>query len=227
AGASRLISGNLPAHRESEAAIAHFFGTEDAVLWSSGYAANVGVLQGLAGPEDVIFSDALNHASLIDGCRLSRARIHVFPHRDLDALSSLLRQHRSAARRALVVTDSVFSMQGDLAPLGELRALCDEHRAALVVDEAHAVGVLGPAGRGLAASMGIVPDILVGTAGKALGLAGAFVAGSSVACQVLRGRSRSFVFSTGVLPILGPAIVAALELAACADDRRARLLALS
>jgi 8-amino-7-oxononanoate synthase len=203
AGASRLVSGNHPAHEEAEAILASWVGAEAALLFSSGYAANVGVLTALAQPGDVVISDALNHASIIDGCRLSGATVRVVPHRSavVDALESA-----GKARRRWVVTESYFSMDGDSPDLRALRAACDRHDAALIVDEAHALGVLGPQGAGLCAAAGVRPDVLIGTAGKALGLHGAFVAGSRRLRLWLWNRARSFVFSTGVSPALASAI---------------------
>jgi 8-amino-7-oxononanoate synthase len=204
AGASRLVTGNLGEHMDAEGALASWLGTESALLFSSGYAANVGVLTALAGPGDLIVSDALNHASIIDGCRLSGASVRVTPHLDLDAVARAL--SAGPARRRWVVTESYFSMDGDSPDLAGLRAVCDAHDAALILDEAHALGVFGPEGRGLAASAGVQPDVLVGTAGKALGLHGAFVVGSRSLCRWLWNRARSFVFSTGISPALAAAI---------------------
>ncbi|MBX5484067.1 MAG: 8-amino-7-oxononanoate synthase [Myxococcaceae bacterium] len=197
-GASRLVVGDTLAHRALEAKLAAFMGAESALLFNAGYAANVGVLSALAGKEDVLFSDALNHASLIDGCRLSRAKTVVYPHRDVDALERLLRAHRG--RRQMVCTDAVFSMDGDRAPLRELVALCRQHGAALVVDEAHAIGVLGDRGAGLCEALGVSGevDLRVGTLGKALGAFGAFVAGSRAVTELLVHRARSLVFSTAL-----------------------------
>ncbi len=223
ASASRLIAGTSDAHREAEERLARFVGARAALLFSSGYAANLGVLTALAEEPDAIFSDAMNHASIIDGCRLSRATTHVYPHRDADALDEMLRRHRASARRAFVVTDALFSMDGVRAPLARLRALCDAHDAWLVVDEAHALGVLGPSGRGLSAEAGAPPDVLVGTLGKAFGVAGAFVAGSSSLRRLLENRARSYVFSTAPPPALARAVLRATDLVEGADDRRARL----
>jgi 8-amino-7-oxononanoate synthase len=222
AGASRLVSGNDAAHEEAEAAIAGWLGTEAALLFSSGYAANVGTVSALAGREDVIVSDALNHASIIDGCRLSGAKVVVVPHADAGAVEAALAKE-GRARRRWVVTEAYFSMDGDSPDLVRLRALCDAHGAALVVDEAHALGVFGPEGRGVCASLGVVPDVLVGTAGKALGLHGAFVAGSRRLRLWLWNRARSFVFSTGVVPALAAAITARVRRAREDDAGRARL----
>ncbi len=223
ATASRLVTGSLRPHRDAEAALAGFVGHEDARLFSSGYAANVGVLSALVGPEDVVFSDVLNHASLIDGCRLSRARVHVYPHRDLLALEASLRAHRHEGRAALIVSDAVFSMDGDVAPLAGLRRLADTFEAGLVLDEAHSLGVLGPEGRGLAAAVGVHADVTTGMLGKAFGLAGGFVAGSEPLLRLLESTARSYVFSTGVHAALAAVIPALVSLVREADGARARL----
>jgi 8-amino-7-oxononanoate synthase len=202
AGAARLVSGQRPEHDALERAVAGWLGAERALAFSSGYAANVGALSSLAGASDLLLSDKLNHASIIDGARLSRAEIFVYPHRDVDAVRRALRSCRGSApeRRVWVVTESYFSMDGDTPDLRALRGACDEAGAALVVDEAHALGVFGPDGRGLCAAEGVVPDVLVGTFGKALGASGAFVAGCEALIAWLWNRARSFVFSTGMSP---------------------------
>mgnify|MGYP001811778684 FL=1 len=225
AGASRLITGTMDAHRDAERAFAKYLGTADAVLFSSGYAANVGTVQALVGPGDAIFSDALNHASLIDGCRLSRADIHVYAHRDIEHLRALLLEHRGRAKRALVITDSLFSMDGDLAPLAEISDLARIHDAGLMVDEAHALGVFGPEGRGCSAALGLRPDVIVGTLGKSFGVAGAFIATDDATGALIRNRARSFVYSTAPPPMLARAAVASLALVENADEARASLLA--
>ncbi|MFO0594716.1 MAG: 8-amino-7-oxononanoate synthase [Myxococcaceae bacterium] len=209
-GASRLVVGDTGAHHSLERALARFFGTEAAVLFNSGYAANVGVLGSLVGPGDVVFSDELNHASLIDGCRLSRAQVVVFPHRDVEALEALVRVH--AGRRRLVVTDAVFSMDGDRAPVRALREVCDRHGLALVVDEAHSTGVLGPGGRGLCALEGVEPEVHVGTLSKALGSFGGFVVGSRALTELLINKARPLVFSTALPAVVCAAAERALEL---------------
>jgi len=224
AAASRLISGTMDAHRDAEAAYADFLGTPAAVLFSTGYAANVGTVQALAGTGDIIFSDALNHASLIDGCRLSRANVRVYAHRNVDHLGSLLREHRPRAGRALIITDSLFSMDGVIAPLREIAELARSFDAGLMVDEAHALGVFGPNGRGLSAELGIQPDVVVGTLGKAFGVAGAFVAASEEVVSLIRNRARSFVYSTAPPPMLARAAIEALRLVHEADDARHALL---
>lgn len=200
AAASRLVSGDLAEHDLLERTLADWLQLPRALLFTSGYAANVGVLQALGGPDTLLVSDALNHASIIDGCRLSRARVVVVPHRDLDAVEHALRT--APERRRVVVTDSYFSMDGDLAPLDGLRQHCDRHDALLVLDEAHALGVFGPDGRGLAAAHGVRPDALIGTLGKALGAGGAFVATGEALHDWLWNRARSLVFSTGLAPAL-------------------------
>lgn len=205
AGASRLVGGHHRAHAELERALADWLDQPASLLFTSGYAANVGAISALAGPETVIVSDAQNHASIVDGCRLARGRVVVVPHRDLQATAEALR--RAPERRRIVATDGYFSMDGDRPDLVALRALCDTERAALYVDEAHALGVYGPEGRGACAAAGVRPDILVGTLGKSFGTAGAFVAGSSDLALWLWNRARSFVFSTGT-----PAALAATAL---------------
>lgn len=222
-GASRHISGTTDLHNRAEAALADFVGMPAAVLFSTGYAANLGAVQALVGPGDVIFSDELNHASLIDGCRLSRARVHVYPHRNLGALEQLLHMHRSSGRAALVLTDAVFSMDGALAPLVELRALSERFGAGLLVDEAHALGVLGPHGRGLCAALGVRPDVLIGTLGKAFGAAGAFAAGPANTAALVKNRARSFVFSTSPPASQAAAALAAVELVRDGDPLREQL----
>ncbi|WP_234023117.1 aminotransferase class I/II-fold pyridoxal phosphate-dependent enzyme [Sorangium cellulosum] len=224
AGASRLVSGTHEAHLMAEREIAGWLGVEATLLFSSGYAANVGAVTALARPGDVVVSDALNHASLIDGCRLSGARIEVVRHLDLGAVEQALVRGRSARRR-WVVTESLFSMDGDTPDLRRLRELCDGHDAALVVDEAHALGICGPRGMGLCAEAGVRPDVLIGTLGKSLGLHGAFVAGSSTLRTYLWNRARSFVFSTGISPRVAMAAVDRVRRAAADDVGRARVAA--
>jgi glycine C-acetyltransferase/8-amino-7-oxononanoate synthase len=211
AGSSRLVSGNLELHVEAERALAEFKGTEACVLFGSGYLANIGVIAALAGPDDVILSDALNHASLIDGCRLARAKTVVYSHNDLDSLEQGL---RAAGRRALIVTDAVFSMDGDVAPLDEIVALARQYEARVLVDEAHATGVIGPGGRGLVAALGLEHDVDVtlGTLSKALGSYGAFACCGQTTAQLLVNRARSLIFSTGLPPASVAAGLASLRL---------------
>jgi 8-amino-7-oxononanoate synthase len=222
AGASRLVSGEHVAHATLEQALARWVGLEAALLFSSGYAANVGLIPALAEEPDVIVSDALNHASIIDACRLSRARVIVTPHLDVAAVEGALAMSASTRRR-FVVTESYFSMDADAPSLGALRKVCDAHGAALIVDEAHALGVFGEGGRGRSWLERVVPDVLVGTLGKAVGLQGAFVAGSHELESWLWNRARSFVFSTGSGPALAAAAVARVERVITDDAGRARL----
>ncbi len=227
AAAARLIAGNNPEHEALETAIAHWFDAESALCFSSGFAANVGIVPALVGRGDVIFSDALNHASLIDGCRLSRATVVVYPHADATALARLLAAHRPAAQRALIVSDGIFSMDGDRAPLAELVALAEEWNAWTYVDDAHAVGAIGADGRGLASDDGLHGrvDISVGTLGKSFGAAGAFVCGAEVLTRFLLNRARSFVFSTAMLPAQAAAAREALRISIAEPERRRRLAA--
>ncbi|MGH9005814.1 MAG: aminotransferase class I/II-fold pyridoxal phosphate-dependent enzyme, partial [Acidimicrobiia bacterium] len=213
AGSARLVTGGLAVHDELEARLAAFKGTEAALLFSSGYLANLGTVAALVGQDDAVFSDALNHASIIDGARLSKAAVHVYDHGDAGHLDKLL-VNWDGAGRALVVTDTVFSMDGDLAPLPDLVEVCARHGAILMVDEAHATGVVGPGGRGAVAHFGLegqVP-VVMGTLSKALGAAGGFIAGSATLCAFLRHRARSFVFDTALPPPTAAAALAALDI---------------
>lgn len=216
-GSSRLISGSMSCHQQLEENLAAFKGSERALLFNSGYAANCGILQGLLEEGDLIFSDALNHASIIDGCRLSKARTVVYPHGDVEALNALMAQESPYRRgRWLIVTDGVFSMDGDLAPLPELVQLKKRYDAMLMVDDAHGTGVLGAGGRGSGEHLGCLEDIdlHMGTLGKALGGAGAYLAGSASAIELLINRARSFIFSTSLPPAVPAAASAALEIVA-------------
>jgi len=229
-GASRLVSGTLPPHAQLEERLADFKRTEAALLFNSGFAANTGILQGLFGPDDVIFSDELNHASLIDGCRLSRARTIIYPHGDVAALEALMTSARRKRRgRWLLVTDGVFSMDGDIAPLPALCALKERFDALLMVDDAHGTGVLGATGRGTAEELGCLGriDLQMGTLGKALGCAGAYLAASRVIIDTLINHSRPFIFSTSLPPAVPAAAQAALDVVASAEGEqlRARLRA--
>jgi 8-amino-7-oxononanoate synthase len=237
-----LLSGHDRAWDQLEEAFAVFAGTEAALFFTSGYAANLGLLASLAGPDDIIFSDALNHASLIDGIRLSGARKHIYPHSDLNALESALREYPNRGGRKLIVTETVFSMDGDTAPLPEIYALAARYDAGVILDEAHATAVHGPQGRGLAfglsgnaASQGGVARAqsavsgaenviaIVHTCGKALASAGAFVCGSALLKEYLINRARSFLFSTALPPYMAAQIHAALRLARSMDAERAAL----
>jgi 8-amino-7-oxononanoate synthase len=223
-GASRLIAGNLKVLSDLEARIAQFKGVEAALVFGSGYLANLGTIPALAGAQDVILSDELNHASLIDGCRLARAQVMVYRHCDCDHLRSMLEQTRGARRR-IIVTDSVFSMDGDVAPLANIAELARRYQAAVMIDEAHAVGVLGPKGAGLASALGLEReiDIQMGTLSKALGSYGAYVAGSRALIDFLINRARSFVFTTGLPPASAAAASAAIDLIEAEPERIKRL----
>ncbi len=223
AAASRLITGNNPEHEALERELATSFDVERALAFSSGYTTNVGIIPALVGRGDAVFADALNHASLIDGARASRATIHVYPHADSAALAELLALHRGAARRALVVTDGMFSMDGGRAPLADLAELARRYDAWTYVDDAHALGTSGPDGRGTAAEQGADVDVLVGTLGKAFGAAGAFVLGSVTLCEYLLNRARSFVFSTAPLPAQAAAAREGVRVARVEHERRVRL----
>ncbi|HLE80406.1 MAG TPA: 8-amino-7-oxononanoate synthase [Dehalococcoidia bacterium] len=214
-GASRSICGNMAVHELLERRIAALKGTESALLYTSGYTANLGIISALVGKEDYVFSDELNHASLIDGCRLSQAKVTVFPHSDLDQLEQALRRtcERFPGGRRLIVVDGVFSMDGDLAPVTEIAGLAEKFDSLLMVDEAHATGVLGPGGRGLVASLGLekrVP-VLMGTLSKALGSFGGFAAGNRELTEFLVNTSRSFIFTTGLPPASAACALAALD----------------
>jgi len=228
AGASPLVSGRGEPHAELERKLADFEGTEAALVFPTGYAANTGTIAALVGKGDVIFSDALNHASIIDGCRLSGAQVWVYRHRDIDQLRNLL-SHFGNCRRRLIVTDTVFSMTGDLAPLPALADLASEHRAMLMADEAHATGVFGASGRGVCEHFGIEKDVdvRVGTLSKALGGVGGFVAGSQRLIDWLSNRARSYVFSTASPVAMAAAGLAALDIVRREPERREKLLALA
>jgi 8-amino-7-oxononanoate synthase len=212
AGASRLVSGTMTIHGRLEERLATFEGSEACVLFGSGYLANLGVLGALAGRGDAIFSDELNHASIIDGCRLSRAEVVVYRHRDVEHLDWSLRQH--TGERRVIVTDSVFSMDGDVAPLEQIVALADLHGARLVVDEAHATGNLGAGGRGAVAEAGLEGevDVIVGTLGKAFGSYGAYACASAEIVRFLVNTARPLIFSTAPSPPAVAAALAALDL---------------
>jgi 8-amino-7-oxononanoate synthase len=199
AGASRLIHGTAPEHIELEARLAEWVRAEASLLFSSTYAANLGLISALGVPDTIIISDAANHASLIDGARLSKADVRITPHLDLTAIEVALNQARQA-RACWVVTESYFSMDGDGPDLPALRELCSAYDACLIVDEAHALGVFGPGGAGLCAQVEVAPDILVGALGKAIGTHGGFVAGSATLRRFLWNKARSFIFSTAPSP---------------------------
>jgi glycine C-acetyltransferase/8-amino-7-oxononanoate synthase len=212
AGASRLVSGTMTVHGRLEQRLAAFKGTEAALLFGSGYLANLGVVGTLARAGEIVFSDELNHASIIDGCRLSRAETFVYAHNDVEHLAWGLAQ--AGGRGALIVTESVFSMDGDVAPLEEIVALARLHGVRVAVDEAHATGCLGPGGRGAVAAAGLERevDVVIGTLGKALGAYGAFVACDAELARLFTNSSRSLIFSTAPPPPAVAGALAALEL---------------
>jgi glycine C-acetyltransferase len=212
-GASRLVSGTMELHEQLETRIAAFKGTERALLFNSGYAANTGIISALVGRGDAIFSDRLNHASIVDGAQLSRAGVYRYPHRDMAALERMLQEKGGTGRR-LIVTDGVFSMDGDIAPLKELVRLARCYDALLMVDDAHGSGVLGKTGRGTGELCGVMDgiDIHMGTLGKGLGSFGAYAAASGTICDYLVNKARSFIFSTSLPPAVLAASIAAIDL---------------
>ncbi len=223
-GASRLISGTSVLHEELERRIALFKNTEAALVFNSGYAANTGIIPAVAGEGDVILSDSLNHASIIDGCRLSRAKSCVYPHKDATYVEKILKKYRRA-RRKLIVTDGVFSMDGDVAPLPEIVFLAEKYGAILMVDDAHATGVLGENGRGTVEHFGLADrvHIQMGTLGKALGSFGAYAAGSKDLITYLANTARSFIFSTALPPPVCAASIAAIDIVEKEPELRRRL----
>ncbi|HTF36194.1 MAG TPA: 8-amino-7-oxononanoate synthase [Myxococcota bacterium] len=225
AAGSRLINGNLAIHEALERELAEFLGTESVLTFSSGYMANLGVIPTLVGAGDAVVSDALNHASIVDGCRLSRAEVRVFPHADADGLAAVLGDVASFARRILVVVDGVYSMDGDLAPLAEIVRCAKRYGAMVMLDDAHGFGTLGARGRGTAEHLGVERgvDVFVGTLGKALGSFGAFVAGPTVLRELLVNAARSFIFTCALPPPQVAAARAALALIQAEPWRREQL----
>lgn len=223
AGASRLVSGNMTIHRRLEERISEFKGSEACVLFGSGYLANAGIVSALAREGDVVFSDSLNHASIVDGCRLAKARTFVYDHCDLDHLEFGLRE--AGGRGALIVTDGVFSMDGDIAPLEGIVELAARYDARVMVDDAHGMGTIGPGGRGSVAEAGLEDevDIVVGTLGKALGAYGAYACTSRTMAKYLVNTARTLIFSTALPPPAVAAAAAALELLADEPQRVERL----
>jgi 8-amino-7-oxononanoate synthase len=226
AGASRLVQGTFAEHTELEEQLAAWLGTEASLLTTSAFAANLGLIPALADPDSLVVSDALNHASIVDGCRLARARVVVTSHLDLSAVEKALSQ-RSAAAPAWVVTEGLFSMDGDSPDLAGLRGLCDRFGAGLVVDEAHSLGVLGPSGAGLAAQFGVYAEVIVAGLGKAVGSQGGVLASSKSMRTWLWNRARSFVFSTAPSPVVCRITSEQVRRARAADASRARLQTLS
>jgi glycine C-acetyltransferase len=223
-GASRLISGNMTLHEELESKIAQLKGTEAALVFNSGFQGNTGVIPVLVGEGDVILSDALNHASIIDGCRLSRAKIVVYKHGDIDELERGLKNSLASSRK-LIVTESLFSMDGDEAPLADIVSLAERHGAMIMVDEAHATGVYEPNGAGIVTKLGLGERVLVqmGTLGKALGGFGAYVAGGKALRELLINRCRSFIFTTSLPPAVMAMAIAAVDLIEQEPQRRQAL----
>jgi 8-amino-7-oxononanoate synthase len=218
-GASALVTGWGELHSAASEALGAWLGYESVLLFPSTYAANVGVLQALAGADALIVSDELNHASIVDGCRLSRAEVKVVPHLDLGAVEAALAKS-APDREAWIVSESYFSMDGDSPDVRALREIADRYGAGLILDEAHALGVWGPAGRGCAAEDGVCPDVLVGSLGKSMGLQGGFVASRASVGQWLWNKARSFVFSTAMSPWLAAMVPSRVQRVAEADDRR-------
>lgn len=214
-GASRLVSGTMELHKELEERIARFKGTEAALVFNSGYAANLSVIPALVGRADSVFSDKLNHASIIDGCVLSRAEFKRYPHKDVEGLERLLKAVSRNVSRQLIITDSVFSMDGDIAPLPEISELAQRYGAMVMVDDAHATGVLGKTGRGGLEHFALKANeniIQMGTLGKALGTFGAYIAGSKELIDYLINKARGFIFSTSLPPSVLASSIAAIEL---------------
>jgi 8-amino-7-oxononanoate synthase len=226
---SRLLSGHAETWTVLEHDFAQWVGAQAALYFTSGYAANLGLLSAILRPEDVVFSDSANHASLIDGMRLAKCRRVIFPHQDLNVLEDELRRNASAVGARLIVVESIFSMEGDRAPLADLAALAERHGAELIVDEAHAIGVRGPRGSGCVAEAGLSTRVLatVHTCGKALASAGAFVCGSENLRRLLINRARTFIFNTALPPYFASQVTAGMNLAAEAEPQRARLVELS
>ena len=225
-GAVRTIAGTMTLHLELERRFAEFKGAEEALMFQSGFTANAGTVAAILSKEDVIVSDQLNHASIIDGARLSRAEIKVFPHKDASAADALLAGSKAPGRRQLLITDGVFSMDGDIAPLPDLVEVAERHGAIMMIDDAHASGVLGPGGKGTVGHFGLDPsrvDVQVGTLSKAIGVMGGFIAGPSHLIQWLVNRGRPFLFSTSAPPAVASACIAALDVMRDEPERIERL----
>jgi 8-amino-7-oxononanoate synthase len=226
---SRLLSGQSESWTMLEQDFAKWVGAEAALYFTSGYAANLGLLSAILRPEDIVFSDSANHASIIDGIRLSKCKRVIFPHLNLEFLEDELRRNPSVSGARVIVVESIFSMEGDLAPLAELAALAERYGAELIVDEAHAIGVRGPNGSGCVAKLGLSTRVLatVHTCGKALASAGAFVCGSEHLRRFLINRARTFIFNTALPPYFASQVSAGMKLAVEANAGRARLAQLS
>ena len=223
--ASRLISGHTPEHARVETRIARFLGTETAIVFPSGYAANIGIIPALVGPDDVIYSDRLNHRSLIDGCRLSGATIVIYEHLDVESLARRLGEH-SSARRKLIVTDGIFSMDGELAPLDRIAEQSRRHNAILMVDDAHGTGILGDLGRGTPEHFGVASevDVWMISASKGLGTFGGAIAGRQSLIDIIVNRSPAFIYTTAIPPDLCAATSCALDILDAEPERRHHLL---
>ena len=223
-GSSRLVAGTMVLHRRLEDAVAGFKRAEAAIVFPTGYAANLGVIPALVGGHDVVYCDRLSHASIIDGCRLAGADLRVYPHKDVARLDRLLARRRG--NRTLVVTDTVFSMDGDIAPLPDLVEVCERHGAILMIDEAHATGVLGETGRGATEHFGIEPGripVVMGTLSKAVGSLGGYVVGGFDLIELLINTARSFIYTTALPPAVCAASIAGLRMIDEDPQRRARL----
>lgn len=216
AGASRLVSGNMKPHVELEERLAKFKKTEASLVFNSGYHANLGIISALVGRGDFVFSDKLNHASIVDGCLLSGAEFKRYPHKDIGALENLLKKHLqfTTSNIRLMITDGVFSMDGDIAPLKDILRLAEKHNAMLMIDDAHGTGVLGKNGRGTVEHLGIKnPDIIqMGTLGKAIGTFGAYAAGSKKLIDYLINKARPFIYTTALPPVICSASIAAIDI---------------
>ena len=224
-GGSRLVSGSSDLHRVLEHRIAEFKNTEAAILFSSGYLANIGTISALVGSNDIIYSDELNHASIIDGAKLSRASVRIYKHLDLNHLKELLESDKDKNCKRLIVTDSVFSMDGDLVPLPELVEISERYSCMLMIDEAHATGVLGKRGSGATEHYGVedrVP-VVMGTLSKAIGSLGGYIAGSQVLIDFIRNRVRSYIFDTSLPPASVAASIAAIDIIQNEPERREHL----
>ncbi len=224
-GSARLIGGNLPPHEDLEQELARFKQAEDCLLFSTGYMANLGIITALTGPQDLVVGDRLNHASLIDACRLSGAALRVYPHADAGRLEEVLKERRGRYRRVLVITEGLFSMDGDLPPLPEISEITCRHDAWLLVDDAHGTGVFGSGGRGVLEHFGMKTEgiLQMGTLSKALGSQGGYLAGPRVAVELLRNRARSFIYTTAPAPACAAAALAALQVIRREPDLRRRL----
>jgi glycine C-acetyltransferase len=225
-GAVRTIAGTMTLHKELEGRFAEFKGAEAALMFQAGFTANSGTVAAILSKEDVIVSDQLNHASIIDGARLSKAEIKVFPHKDAAAADQLLTESKAPGRRQLLITDGVFSMDGDIAPLPDLIEVAEKHEAIMMIDDAHASGVLGTGGKGTVSHFGLDParvDVQVGTLSKAIGVLGGFIAGPAHLIEWLVNRGRPFLFSTSAPPAVAAACIAALDVIRDEPERIERL----